>query len=278
MIRVLVISCLLPLLSFGQSASQILPLWWSAVAHQPSVTASTWTPITNLIAHYLFNDNAANTTVLDNWGGTNNGTASMNTSLMHSNGVVNGALFFPTNKTYITINTANPFAVQHGQVSVLMWIRYTTAGLNQTPNSGCFLSANGTGNNYFKYTFYTNAGTSSLYGDSDFGGTRTQMYNTSMPLISAGTWYHIAICRTNTAGVQGDWVMYMNGIQYPVTWSGSAGGSGIPTCSQPTYIGWDHNFNYSILGTLDDFRVYNRGLTSNEVSRIYNGGAGTEQE
>ena len=31
-------------------------------------------------------------------------------------------------------------------------------------------------------------------------------------------------------------------------------------------------------GVLDDVRIYNRALTANEVSQIYNGGSGTEAE
>jgi hypothetical protein len=63
----------------------------------------------SLVAYYKLDDNAANTTVVDEQG-FSNGTASKNTNLLHVPGSVDGALFFnntyPTGKDYVNLNNS----------------------------------------------------------------------------------------------------------------------------------------------------------------------------
>jgi len=84
------------------------------------------------------------------------------------------------------------------------------------------------------------------------------------PTIVINTWYHVAWTIT-PAGVH---VLYINGTAYTPTSNGS---TFISNLTYPVYLGLNHNASYYYYyGYLNDFRIYNRALSSTEITSIYN--------
>lgn len=84
----------------------------------------------------------------------------------------------------------------------------------------------------------------------------------SSSALSANSWYHV--CFTTSGG---SWVWYINGAQDNT-------GSNTTTIGSDTgsdcYIGSNSGIQFFFGGTIDDVRVYNRQLSSTEVSSIFN--------
>ena len=79
-------------------------------------------------------------------------------------------------------------------------------------------------------------------------------------------WNHVCTTRT-TAGLA---TFYVNGAQ-----SGTAGvNSGTPSAGGTVTIGANASGNYTYRGKIDDVRVYNRILTTGEITQVYNLGSG----
>lgn len=101
-------------------------------------------------------------------------------------------------------------------------------------------------------------------GTSTSGSGRNSLL--SSVALAANQWYHVVI---NVRG-SGDMDMYINGVKdNAATYDGSASsivyGSGNPYGLIGNAFGGQY-----FAGKMDDFRVYNRVLTPNEISGIYN--------
>jgi hypothetical protein len=220
--------------------------------------------ITNLVAHWLMNDNTTNTTIRDNYTNSLNATATTNTSFMASAGKRRGALGFSwLDKTGATV--ADNAALKPDHVSFGAWM-YLTNG-----NSNARLIEKGLA--AVDYALVSS-------GDSFYGlvydsfGDYIQNYWGSY-LLTKDEWHHMFVVYD---GVAGTLKMYVDGVLYRTDY-GAPG----RTCRKSTgsvYIGRDLNNAASgyFGGRIDDLRVYGRALTSNEVFTIYNGGVGTEGE
>jgi hypothetical protein len=220
--------------------------------------------ITNLIAHWLMNDNTTNTTIRDNYTNNLNATANTNTTAMAAAGKRRGALgFSKTDKTGATV--ADNAALKPDHVSYGAWLYLTNGNSNariiEKGLSGVdysLLSAN----NYFYGLVYDN-----------FGGYVQNYWGSYF--LPEQEWHHLFIVYD---GVAGTLKMYVDGALYRTDYGASG-----RTCQKSTgsvCIGVDLNNNaYGYFGgRIDDLRVYGRALTSNEVFAIYNGGVGTEGE
>ncbi|MFA6185457.1 MAG: DUF2341 domain-containing protein [Candidatus Shapirobacteria bacterium] len=88
-------------------------------------------------------------------------------------------------------------------------------------------------------------------------------YTTSIKTMSNNTWYHIVITYNN-----GSIIYYLNG---------APNGTATQTFSVPTgltkRIGLFYNGTYPFVGKIDDVRIYNYTLTSEQIKTLYNGGA-----
>jgi hypothetical protein len=80
-------------------------------------------------------------------------------------------------------------------------------------------------------------------------------------------WIHIVIVcdYTNKTGK-----FYRNGVQFGATWN-LAGAPQFPSINRAEYIGAYADWGYKLTdGFLDEVRIYNRGLSAEEVMAIYN--------
>jgi hypothetical protein len=212
---------------------------------QPA-TVDTWVTIPNLLAQWKMNDNAANTTVVETKGNFT-GTAQRTTSLLTVAGKINTALVFTNKSDYVTFPTLTNITTL---ATYALWYHPTNK-----PNDQVLL-----GGSY--YVMYVLPGAGNLYCHN---GVAAQI--SWIVANTANVWVHYAITQTGNS-----LTLYVNGItQGGQTLSGGA--------QKPTFIGrTTSSGGLGIQGYIDDVRIYNNCLASNEVFDIYNAGNGTERE
>ena len=101
------------------------------------------------------------------------------------------------------------------------------------------------------------------------------VYSKNHPGINDGLWHHIAVVLEEAASPTSDNVrLYIDGVEAGAAFNSS---SSINTSSQETIVigqcpdrgaGWSSQFK----GLLDEVRIYNRALSSQEISNVYNYG------
>jgi hypothetical protein len=198
-----------------------------------------------LVAHYLLNDNAANTTVADDVG-TYTGTASQNTSTMHTTGKVGtGAFSFNGSSDYVSCGS---LALPTSAMSFACWCYATGTG------------GGGWGRLLDDGKVRINIDGSTLAVSCDGGGTVT-----TVP-FSLNTLYHVVFTH-NASGVS---TTYLNGCVVSQT------ALGTPSAGGTVYVGNGPSVTRGWAGWLDDVRIYNHELTAAEIGAIYSAGAGSE--
>lgn len=213
-------------------------------------------PTSGCIAYYRLDD-ASGTSAADATGSGNTGT--LTNSPTWTTGQINGALSFATASTqYVDLGTGiNPAAI-----SYTAWIKATSF-----PNSyNCVLARSDAGVNYTamlikstgKLAFYVGNSAPTHVSSYDGVGSNT---------LSTGTWYFIALTFDSTSGLKG----YVNASLD----SSSGSAFATDTSAISTYIGGQpatagRYFN----GIIDEVGIWNRALTSTEVSDLYNSGTG----
>ena len=91
------------------------------------------------------------------------------------------------------------------------------------------------------------------------GGTYLYTY----AVLDLDKWYHCTIVKKNTAGVNAFW--YINGV-----FNKSSEEEQVLTgTANPLWIGRGRHYNYYFDGLISNVRIYNRALTTGEVSKLY---------
>lgn len=218
--------------------------------------ASAQIPTNGLVSYYPFNGNANDTI------SSNNGTVNGATLTTDRFGNPNSAYNFKANQgNNISIPT-NTFHFSNYTYS--FWIN-----MSKLPNSGdrsVIMSIGGMGgdqgvsinNDYF-------GGVEMFDGVGSYSSGSTAIY-TNGPGLDTGSWYHIVSVRdTNYVKT------YING-QLAVTSQSSMGAlPGYGSSSFGARIGSRFNATLAFNGKIDEVRIYNRGLDSNEVMALYLG-------
>lgn len=217
--------------------------------------------VETLVAHYLMNDNAADTVVADATGNSHTGTASQNTSSMTIAGKLSTALTFNSTTDYVNITDHADLRLIYGG-TLMAWINPASLGESSGGRVIDKSSSSSVANGYALYLAATNAIACRVNGD-----TAAVSGNNA---ITLSTWQHVA-------AVISSWgrAIYVNGVAVSIT-----GGSGTglpPDVSGDVRIGQragatDRTFS----GPIDDVRIYNRPLSAAEILAIYNAGTGTE--
>lgn len=219
--------------------------------------ADDWVTIPGLVSHWKMNDNAASKTLIDSKG-SNNATIWTNTSLLTIAGKINGAI---TNNevaaqyAYLTSFTGIP--VTTNAFSLACWFYFLRSTAAKELDLIYFKKTADKANMLIVYQ-------NKLYhanDNNDLQGNST---------LTTNTWYHVAVTWDKTQRV-----MYVNGV-VDGTKVGAMNSWGDPIENFYIFARWD--FYANLQGGMDDVRVYNRALTSNEVFRIWNNGIGTERE
>ena len=204
------------------------------------------------ISQWKMNDNAANTTVIDSVG-SNNGTAQQNTSAISSStGKINSALEFNGSSDYIEIGKkASDLGVGGSNPrSVSAWVY--TRSFN---NGGIFEFGE---ESALKDFSLRTAGTINQWrlqlwsSDVDFGYT------------SQNKWVHFVVSYDGSQVI-----IYADGLVAAQS-SKALNTSDVKTVK----IGIWRTDEFD--GFIDDVRIYDYALTTDEISQIYNSGNGTE--
>jgi hypothetical protein len=216
------------------------------------------------IAWWKLDDNASSTTVADSSGNGYTGTAYANTDTKTTTGVLNGALRFDKSSDYVEQFSAVGSTFS-GDSSYSFWI---------APSSGQGVE---------QYVFWTySQGYASYSGVRImWDGTLSFLYtspspsvnqfetHTLSPIFSTGQngWKFITITLTENDKVR----LYCDGVEEALAATDNHFGSMGSFSADVLYLGarvYDGSAYYG--GTLDDVRIYNVALSSNQVSTLYN--------
>jgi hypothetical protein len=222
--------------------------WTSNVSSSPLLTG--------LISYWKLDESSGN--AVDAAGGGNNGTT---TSVTYSaTGKINTAYGFNGTTSYVDMgNTANLSLTTAG--SLCAWV-YT----NDTARTGVIVSKGNPGSDINGYTFGFIYG--GLYWEL---ANATTAISGSIPIsgnIFKNKWYFVVLTWNGTYVN-----MYLNGTLV----NGPISQTVTPVSNvYPFRIGARGDYSGSSLwsGTIDEVSVYNRALTSTEVTNLYNSGAG----
>jgi hypothetical protein len=217
---------------------------------------------TDLVGWWEFERSLVSGGQLNDWSG--NGLAMsatnaqfwQNSSCDHGNDHSNlGCYFFDNNGDYLTETTATGFASGQG-FSIEYWFNaYDNPAVNMIVDHYDASSDGG-------IRSYTAGGVLSASILADNGQTVTVTTTTA---ISTSTWYHFAFTFDGSRNL----TIYLNGVYNN---SGLTGGATDAFKAIPFNLGreWSSNSDWWYYGIIDGFKIYNRTLSGDEVSALYN--------
>ena len=221
--------------------------------------------VTNgLVAHYKFDGD-----LTDSSGNGNDITIVSGTIDYHFNYKVNGQSSLIGANEYIEITSLNVLtAIWSGEFTISFWLYPTTSdkeylvgGWDDAPSGG------------LRGGWYITARNGNLEWTGLTGGNFPTIIDTNNNIV-ANTWNHISISNTGTT-----FNISLNGMLKTLTTSDTLDTPhtnlgdrhiGIGRAKRWSGSGYDYDNNG---GYYDDFRVYDRALTTTEISNLYNLGA-----
>ena len=221
------------------------------VSHKNVALTVAGSAISNQEAHYLMNDNAASTTLIDaegNYNGTI--TGGNNSADLTTTGKINAALVFDGSADGVDLGAS--IIDVSSDFSVAFWMNPVSA-VSTTEVVLC----NG------------DVGTTGFYGrwnGGKIGFAVNGVYGTTVS-VSTGTWTHIIFVRTG-----GTNYIYKNNDAGTIasTTTPKAATKNTYLCRRDT----DNTLHFE--GSLDDVRFFSKALSADERSLLYNSGSGTE--
>lgn len=214
---------------------------------------------------YKCNDDAAST-VVTNDGTGSNGTASVNTSTLSVASFVdaslNKAFDFTSQKITTTLDASG-----YSDFSVTFFVDFDAlggGGADQIFNNDIGSGASN------ELVIDTTGSNIRAYMNLSTGGAQIATGSTT---LSLGTTYHIAVVWNSTTETLN---IYLNANSTPEATKDLSAVT--PVISNDVFVvgqrsgGTAQDFD----GTLDDIRVYNAALTTDQIALLYNSGAGSE--
>lgn len=216
-----------------------------------------------LVAHWLMNDNDANTTVADDTGNGHDGVATENTSGLSTTGKIGTALQFAiASAQYVKITDHADLRMDATGGTVCCWVKW----------DGDFTITGGFSPRIWARASYTGLIITEANGRLTGRSAGAEFRTDASQGVVSGAWVHVAVVFDPVAGTRR---IYVNGVDK--TTSGVSGPMPASTASD-FFIAAATAAGGYFGGAIDDFRVYSRPLTAAEIRAIYNGGSGTESE
>lgn len=227
--------------------------------------------INSLVAYYKMDDNADDTVVIDSMG-NHNGVSVRNTSLMQTTGINGGGLDFSvSNNDWVDCGYNFLFLFQ-GQFTIAFWFKPVIADppAYTYPLCGCEddISAN-----IVAVWMENDVGQDEEFALDFFnvstgggGGPALVYYN---PPITTGNWYFVCAVQDATKKY-----LYLNG-----TLLGSQNGQIAPGMNglNNFHIGNQAQAsNGQVNATYDNFMIFSKALSQDEISYLYNNGNGID--
>lgn len=186
--------------------------------------------------------------------GTNNGT---DTSISYNNsyGKINQGILLNGSSTYITLGDFSSI-INNGDFSVSCWIKVSSFAAQ-----GIAVSFGTGGLTDNQINIGVTSGSKPFFGlySDDLTGTTT---------LSTSTWYHLVVTYVYGSKLQ---TIYINGTSDSTRTS-----SGLPSVSSTTFIGKRASAYDFFNGNVDEISVWNKALSSGDVTTLYNSGNGLQ--
>jgi hypothetical protein len=223
----------------------------------------------HLICRFKMNDNAPSTIVI-NSGGSPNGTAQRNTNLLHVDGKINGALAFNGTSDYIDCNNTYEPTFKDS-FSITGWFRFSA-------NDSDLILFNAYDNNVTNYQVQ-------CYYDwvaPEIGCIYTSQSQTlGTPFATTptlNTWYMITMIVTKTSSTTAKMYFYINSElkaedEGSINMADFANRYDFLLGAEALNGGVPYNF---FSGLIDNVMIFNKALTQEEITYLYNGGDGIE--
>ncbi len=227
----------------------------------------------NLVAHYKMNDNAANDTVIDSQG-YSNGTAQQNTEDLTATGKVGGALSFNGSSDYVDTNDLFLSTFQN-DFTISLWLKPTDG--QPDGHKHIFGASIGASSIVILY-HYTVGVVGTFYLGCTVDSVSLEVINTDSGFADGQeTWHHVVgVIKQNTP-TQAAGFLYFDGVPLASDTKDSCILANYNSYNNPhigahNYAGMFSGFD----GDIDNVMVFNKALTSDEITGLYNEGNGIE--
>jgi len=174
-------------------------------------------------------------------------------------GYIGAGGIFDGSSSYTTINSTSttPFDASSEDFSISAWIN-----VSSFQNDACIISKWGstsTNQSYF-FGFGSSADNTKLIVYEKYGSS-TNVINSTSTTITTGSWFHVAYVRNSTQAI-----IYINGVAETFSNTNTINSGN----SQPIIIGrQDGAAGTSFNGKIDQIRLFNKALSSSEVTTLY---------
>jgi hypothetical protein len=221
-----------------------------------------YVPTNGLVAYWPFNGNAN-----DESGNGNNGINFGATATTDRNGNSNSALSFNGSGNYISVPYSNTIGVQQ-EITVSFWVYFNGGSCGpriiQSPpwgQCGGYTISTSSTSNLSRY-FYTS-----------FGNCTVGVTSPSSPTLPGLSWHHVVWTASGLSGIS---KMYFDGVLVDTDITSSFFTS-INYFNRPITIGnVDPNSCDWFGGYLDEISIWNRNLTAQEITNLYNSVSSSE--
>jgi len=226
-------------------------------------------------AHFKCNDDAANTTVTDDGTGSNDGIASTNTENLSVAGKINEAFDFNGTTEAISVDALEQDIDTDTTGTIAFWFY-----IDDLSNWPLLFSLNDTDGDAIYWLRATADG--HILSTVDPGLSNKWSFTSTTTTLSTGIWYHLVLVQDGTEPK-----LYINNSEETLNFTTSTDKTAwFATIGANTDNGrigcsnYNNEGNNRLLdGKIDDFRYYqNQALSSVDISAIYNGGNGTEDQ
>ncbi len=208
-------------------------------------------PINGLIGWYPFNGNAN-----DLSGNGNNGTVNGASLTSDRNSISNRAYSFNGASNYVSINLINALNTTNvNGLTLSGWTNMTS--LTNQPQSIIFMvdNLNNGFNTGYDYT------STKLYGQAGNTGVPASFFISSVNTVLSNNWYNVVMtCDFNTKTSK----FYINGVL-----QSQSSSTLITPVLTKIFIGSAYNQVWYQNGKLDDIGIWNRALTQQEITSLY---------
>jgi len=217
----------------------------------------------NLLGWWRLDEGPGGTVAVD-WSGHGNDGSLRNGPQWVADGYHGGALHFNGGNDYVAIKNLNYRGGGHKEVSVCAWVRTNSA------DDQYIISFDG--NQYWHLVVNRYAGPGEIAWDvrTDDGALRC-----SGPRVDDGQWHHVAgVFDSGTSTIYVDGVAgspTTNGSTFGDEWSDSPRFGFIGANSAASAYDGTRASGSSIMGKLDDVRVYDKALTKAQIEEVMRG-------
>ncbi len=202
-------------------------------------------PISGLVGYWKLDDNTNTTTVADNSGNGNDGTAKRNTSELSTTGVIDGALTFNGSGDYIDCGNDSNLDIT-GDFTIAFWIK-TLATADQ------FIMYKSYGHPSIGYSVQ-------IYGGAIRFRDRMAWLQGTQP-VNNGDWHHVSVRVSGSV-----FSFYVDGIADEATFTYTPITSNV---NQDLILGAKAGGSYLFNGELDNVMLFDRALSQEEIEGLY---------